>query len=173
MQSRSKLLQSISELFIIWTFHLQTLYVFFVVALVASFRSTPDYQVTDHLFHGQKPWTELQIVTRSLFKVSSLDQRTLWTVNLHLSTPPEWWTCAGMQIPSVTGALIRLSLCHWILVSRFTSFSSVLEFCSLRSVTLYFETLFLSDIPTSNVKRTVNVLIVFLSFSVSLLQKVT
>jgi len=151
MQSRSKLLQSIFGLFIIWTFNLQTLYLFFVVALVASFRSTPWLSSYWSLFHGQKPWTKLKIATQSLFKVSSLDQRTLWTVTLHLSALPERWTYAGIQIPCVTGALIRLSLCHWMLVSRFTSFSSILEFCSLRSVTLYSETLFLADIPTSNV----------------------
>jgi len=111
MKSRSKLLQSISGLFIIWTFNLQTLYLFFLVALVASFSLPLIIKLTDHPFHGQKPWTRLKIMTRSLFKVSSLNQRTLWTENLHLSALPKRWTCAEMQIPCVTGALTRLSLC--------------------------------------------------------------
>ena len=160
MQSRSTLLQSISGFVYNLNIWSTSSLLPFVVALVTSFRSTPDYQVTDHLIHGQKPWTELQSVTRSLFKVSSLNQRTLCTKNLHFTAPPEWWTCAAIQFPCVIGVLIRMSLCHWMSVSGFTLFSSILEFCSLWSVNLCW-TPFPWCHSTSNVHRTVSVLSVF------------
>lgn len=132
------------------------------MALITSFRYTPDCWVTDYHFHGQKPWTELQTVTQSLLKVSSLDQRTLCYEKLHFSALPKWGTYTAIQFPCVTGALIRLNFFtrFWFLCSLLSVLFLNFEACDqYTSVWNPFPCWY----SASNVQRVVNVLSVFLA----------
>ena len=103
-----------------------------VVALITSLDQPLRFLFTVHHLPGLNPWTELQNLTQNPVEVSSLDHHTFYSWESGCIALTVCNRCAASHFPCVTSALIRQDLfCSKILVSVFTLFSSIQEFCCL------------------------------------------